>query len=80
MTLTAQGVTVVGGRIAGELIMEGGSIEPQRRNRQFRWLIMVALITGLATCFLVESMRWRLPPRYLFEHLDIHRTGLMDYP
>jgi hypothetical protein len=56
--------------------VESGSTEPKRRNRQFRGLIVVALISGLAICSVVEPMRWHLPARYLFQHLDIHRTGL----
>jgi hypothetical protein len=59
--------------------MESGSTEPQRRNRQFRGLIVVALISGLAICSVVEPMRWHLPVRYPFQHLDIRRTGFMDY-
>jgi len=78
MTLIGQKVTVAG-TITGELLMEDGSTEAQRRNRQFRWLLVVALTSGLATCSLVERMRWSLPARYLVKPLDIHRTGLIDF-
>jgi hypothetical protein len=59
--------------------MVGGSTEPQRRSWRLRSLVVVALISSFATCSLVEPMRWRLPSRYLFQHLDIHRTGFKDY-
>ncbi len=59
--------------------MEGASAKSLERQRWFRWLVPAALILVLATCSWVEPMRWVLPPRYLFKHLDIHRTGFSDY-
>lgn len=44
-----------------------------------RWLLPVLAVSALGTCSLVEPMRWRLPLRYLFSPLDIHRTGFGDF-
>src|SRR5678815_2323761 len=44
-----------------------------------RWLLPVFATGVLGTCSLVEPMRWRLPLRYLFSPLDIHRTGSSDF-
>ena len=58
---------------------EVASAGVEKGKRQIRWFVVAALISAVATCSLVEPMRWRLPPRFLFQHLDIHRTGFMDY-
>jgi hypothetical protein len=49
------------------------------RSTRVRWLLSVLAVAALGTCSLVEPMRWRLPLRFLFDPLDIHRTGSIDY-
>jgi hypothetical protein len=39
---------------------------------------MLAMVMIGATST-VEPMRWRLPLRYMFTPLDIHRSGFIDY-
>ena len=56
-----------------------GSLNGWRWQRRFRWALASAAALTLSTCIAVEPMRWRLPNRYLFQHLDIHRTGFGDY-
>lgn len=48
-------------------------------QRRLRFIAVGLCILAIAACVTVEPIRWRLPSRYLFKQLDIHRTGFGDY-
>jgi hypothetical protein len=50
-----------------------------KRRRKLVWIALAVLGLMLTAFLSIEPMRWRLPLRYLFTPLDIHRTGFGDY-